>query len=601
LLFQDSKTVFMYPIRGSLEANIKDKHMKWARDGRLEGLLDLIVETLEAGFSKLAIDYSEQLVRRVNERKEGGPALPTRVLDFVKNYKEVRGKLTEAQPVNPEADTWKERLGAAGVTDSPHYSIIHFGAQSVSDAAINRRLETLEKNYLSFYLWHLLSGTVPKMPTTKLLAVLASRSTDMPRLLVHLDGQNIVSDGFYSSSHNLVVLSPERLDENGRTFLQVAKAQYQEGWSRDELLTGKAPPLNGARTFSDIAKAMTFALVDKALEEESDNAAVSREATRQLYASSGLLARHVILPEWVEAGVSNLLHKPKTPGIVNLANAKRGMTVGLFGSGAANFVLLREFREMWTKKELNQVPEDLLMNTLMNRYFEAARTGVDPDPQAGAPDPMGGGIAPPIAPPVPPGGGGVAPPPPGGGIRPGGMSRLPLGDDELALQRPQPGGGGGPMGGGGIGGGGPIGGGGQLEPQQPEPDPNQIKAKLENKAQVTSWALTYYLAKTRMPSLHKFFGEMNKLPRDIRIDKKTSMEIFCRTFNLMTADQSQVDPDAFREFAKNWITYMKAVPQSWYEVAVEAAADPGNPGAGGMVPGGGPGGPGIPGGPGGGR
>jgi hypothetical protein len=85
--------------------------------------------------------------------------------------------------------------------------------------------------------------------------------------------------------------------------------------------------------------------------------------------------------------------------------------------------------------------------------------------------------------------------------------------------------------------------------------------------------------------------------------------IFAQSFDLVTPDKLQIDNAALQDFAKNWISFMKAIPQSWKEIPIEATQNNTNPGGqqpggpGGIFPGGPGGGPGgiFPGGPGGGR
>lgn len=620
LLFDDGSDVQVYSIPGTVEQDIKKKHADWAKDRKLDVLLDIIGYALATDHVDLAVAYSSELEKLYDPQKSAGP----RVAQFVKAYQDIKAKLEEGLPSAPDAVEWQKRLKAVGIAEDKHYALLHWGEQSVAAETVNRRLTQLERNLKAFYLWHAVQGKALKFPDKKLIVVLANRPTDIDELRPKLDGAPVVSDAFYSPAHNLVVMSPVRLDDAGKSFTEIAKAKYQDGWNRDELLKGKAPVVKG-ENFSDLYRTMTYALVDRVLEEEATHAAITREASRQLYSTLGILPQHVILPKWIDNGISNLLYKPKDAGVVKVAGGKNGMAIGLWaGYGSPNYVLLREWRELWAKKELNAPPKELLHNVLTDRYFDATRTGIDPDPAPTAPAPGGnGGFAPPV-------GGGAAPPPPpaggGGAVPPGGNSRhapgaagrgnpdaqgpLPPG----AMPRP-----GGPMGPGGSGyPGGPMGPGGAGYPGSgipgggfgvidSGPDKATIKAKLEMKAQVTSWALIYFLAKTNTPALHKFFADLDKLPRDMRIDGKVVVELFARNFNLMNADLTAVDEDAFQTFAESWVRFMNGVPPSWYPLALSATSAenlgqggtplPGAPGGMGgppMGPGGGDGNPGAP-------
>ena len=165
-----------------------------------------------------------------------------------------------------------------------HYAIIHWGEGSVSQADLNRRLEMLEQNMRAFYLWHALQGVALPVPDHRLIVVLANRATDMGPLKAALDGYDVLAerrllsagpggrnapegggetaaaDAFYSPTQDMIVMSPERSDENSATFSRMAQSNYAVGWNRDDLLRGKYPKTKAP---AEIARMMTFALVDK--------------------------------------------------------------------------------------------------------------------------------------------------------------------------------------------------------------------------------------------------------------------------------------------------------------------------------------------------
>ncbi len=590
LLFDDGTNVQVFSIPGTIEQEVKKLHTAWAKDRTLDGLLDIIAYALSVDHVDLAVTYANEFEKQFDASKSEKP----RLVAFAKAYAEIKGKLEENLPA-ADAEGWRKRLKASAVAEDKHYALIHWGEQSVSAETINKRLTQLERNFKAFYLWHAIRGTALPFPDKRLVVVLANRPSDIDDLRPKLDGLPVVSDGFYSPAHNIVVLSPTRLDEAGKTFAEIAKAKYQDGWNREELLKGKAPIVKSG-DFSELYRTMTYALVDRALEEEATHAAITREANRQLYSTLGILPQHVILPKWIDQGVSNLLHKPKDAGLVKLAGGKNGMAAGLMaGYGSANYVLLREWRDLWAKKELSAPPKDILTNVLTDRYFDAIRTGIDPDPAPVASAPGGnGGFAPPA---------GFAPMAPGG----------PPGKPNPDAQAPPPGGfpkppgGGFPMGPGGF----PMGPGGQPgfpggQPGFPGgnpggtidsgPDKAAIKAKIELKSQVTSWALIHYLTKTSGPALNKFYADLDKLPRDMRLDSKVVVDLFALNFNLMNTDRSAIDEPAYKSFAENWITFMNEVPASWYPLPLRATSGenlgnggtpaPGVPGPGGFGPGG---------------
>lgn len=586
-VYSDNNFVQLYTLQKgfSYENSIHTKHTRWARNKPAQEGYDLVGEALSCGMVNDAFKYAEELVRAIEGRKE---TPRESVAAFVKAFNQVQQPLKDPVPDTGDAAAWQSRLGAAGVDLGTHYALIHWGDQYVSRESAKRVLDLMESNYKAFYLWHALSGTALKTPDSKMIVVLAPKATDLPRMREALDGNPIVSDAFYSPFHNIVVVSPERTDDAGQRFGQLVQSMYREGWNRDELLKGTAPPLKADETVVDVAKIMTLSLVDKVIEEESALAMVTREGSRQLYASSGLLNQHLILPEWIENGAANLLHKPKGPVYWNKQGVGSVMTVGVAsGYGSPNYVLVQQFRQLLSSHDLNPNAEELLTNTLMDRYFDAVREGKDIDPKvehvaangggiplggAGGPPGFPGGIAPPGAPM------GFAPPtaagPRGGGVPPGPMGAGPPG----------------PMGftppvGGGIGGTGtadggfpPIGafpGGGQPVGFQGQPDPatekRLLKTKLELKSQVTAWALTYYMAKLKMPALMKFYAELNRMPRDMRLDKEQVVLVFCQSMGLMDpADPAKIDKAAFKKFAEQWVDFIRICRTFGQDIPVQA-------------------------------
>jgi hypothetical protein len=156
---------------------------------------------------------------------------------------------------------------------------------------------------------------------------------------------------------------------------------------------------------------------------------------------------------------------------------------------------------------------------------------------------------------------------------------------------------------GGEGAGGEIGDPGAQGPGVPvDEDPEAAKKRRQKelliKAQTTSWALTYYLAKERLAGLEDFYAQLHRMPRDIHLDEKTIAMAFCRSFNLMKGDD--IDQAEFDRFADNWIDYLKKSPFYHVDVPLKDLANAGGAGGGGLGIPGGEGGPGgIPGGPGG--
>jgi hypothetical protein len=134
-------------------------------------------------------------------------------------------------------------------------------------------------------------------------------------------------------------------------------------------------------------------------------------------------------------------------------------------------------------------------------------------------------------------------------------------------------------------------------------------------ARTAAWSLTYYLAQQKLDGLHRYFAELNKMPRDIELDETTLLDCFARAFGCVDSN-NKVDNDKLAKLANSWNSFMetekfeseetiKAILKKIKEEtdkAKEEADKRNNANNNGQFPGGfGPGGPGgfNPGGPGG--
>lgn len=143
---------------------------------------------------------------------------------------------------------------------------------------------------------------------------------------------------------------------------------------------------------------------------------------------------------------------------------------------------------------------------------------------------------------------------------------------------------------------------------------------LRTKAEATSWALVYYLTTFKGGEWKAFTQRLNRMPRDMKLDKKQVLHEFAVAFGLTNGGgaEATLDETKFKEFAQDWVAYIKGTARSWETVALRAdqpnnggqpggfpgapGGFPGAPGGFPGAPGGFPGGPGgFPGAPGGGR
>ncbi|HQR07480.1 MAG TPA: hypothetical protein PLN21_11690 [Gemmatales bacterium] len=79
---------------------------------------------------------------------------------------------------------------------------------------------------------------------------------------------------------------------------------------------------------------------------------------------------------------------------------------------------------------------------------------------------------------------------------------------------------------------------------------------LMQKAQAESWALTYYLAKSRMAELKKFYDELAQMPRDLELSPEVLEQAFGRAFDLLEPSGEKLDKTKVEKFEADWAKYM---------------------------------------------
>jgi hypothetical protein len=284
---------------------------------------------------------------------------------------------------------WRERLPgfAVATSEKGHYAIFYTGAGQGVPHEVKHLGDLLEHQMKGLCLWFALRGKPLSLPDDKLVAVQVDNESSFraQRALLDLPG---MSEGFYAPRDNIAVFSSHRLDEGYVTFSSQMKSYWSEGWNRDELLKGKT--LGNLRSAAkkanmnmneflkrEFPKMQTMALLEKALEDEAELAAVSHEGTRQLATAAGFFARNVVLPEWVSSGFASLFETPKGP----FAGADGTAQVAFWPSfGAPSWAYLRQFQN-WAKSKdefvkLDAAP-DALRRTVTDAYFHKARLPQD--------------------------------------------------------------------------------------------------------------------------------------------------------------------------------------------------------------------------------
>ena len=594
------------------QSEVISKHGRWEKNpGEGQLLLDLVSAALEHGMVNEAVEYADELVKVVQEKKSQSSPQVDR---FVEIYLKIQKPISTSARLRGDSDRWKSALAAIDpVKDLTrgHYTLLYWDAP---DAEVLRRMSQLEDNFKAFFLFNAIRGIALPVPDRPMTVVLARTTAEVSKLHHAIEGLPAVADGFYAPEYDLVVLSPERLDSVGQTFQRQVHQIYREGVSRAELLEGKGPhvdtsgQIKDAKKPEEVARMMTWALVERYAHEEAELSAVSREGSRQLLYATGQLPRYVDIPRWLSDGSAAFFQRPKGPVYTTTTQGDEEKTVVTLalttGYGAPHFVHQKQFSELVRQNQLNADPGLLVRHVVTDAYFAAAV----------APEQMD--IDDPKLPPPPPKKKPSAAGPPGSGGPPGlGGPGLP-GPMGPGARPPGLGGSGppGPMGLGGrppgLGGAGPPGFGGPGGPGFPgapggviEDDPEMLKRLkkdfLTTKAYATSWALYFYLAKNHPEGLERYRAELSRLPRDLPLDRDARLLAFVNAFNLTTGPTRTDNRATLTEFGTAWLAAMKLIPPSGVEITLKdpeppsSGSEPGNqPGGNPGFPGGNPFGPG---------
>jgi hypothetical protein len=203
-------------------------------------------------------------------------------------------------------------------SEAGHYTLLTNVKNAQSDPAIKRRLNFMEDTFQTFFYWLAFKGSPCKVPNYRLVAVLVkegdSQSTkEFENKHLLFDQIPMMADGFTARRDNVVVLSARRTDEAYGTLVRI----NQQLWSSYkitgvDLLNDKRILTNRKKDLgAKIPRLQTLALLQHAMEEESEYATVTHECMRQLAAASGLIPRNVNAAEWAQFGLASFFETPK--------------------------------------------------------------------------------------------------------------------------------------------------------------------------------------------------------------------------------------------------------------------------------------------------
>ncbi|CAN0292889.1 unnamed protein product, partial [Phaeothamnion confervicola] len=302
---------------------LRDKYKAWAlKKAEPQLLYDALILALESGVIRDTVvrkdnappcDATTIAQELLDVAAENKLPLTTDAKRFVAAWQQMSKAVRAPAPQASNAESWRVKLNASHVLVEGHYAIVYWDSLAPE---VYRRATQLNDNFAAFFLCHATRGVVVPVPEKPLVVVLARDAGEqMHQLRLGLDGLPSPVDAFYAPDHNITVLAPQRMDGVGRAFFRQTNQHFVTGFNREELLSGKIPKLDhgdgkGSKP-DDVARATTLAVVEKLVADESEIAAVSREATTQLLYTTQMLPRFVTLPNWLTQGAANCYMRPR--------------------------------------------------------------------------------------------------------------------------------------------------------------------------------------------------------------------------------------------------------------------------------------------------
>lgn len=340
--------------------------LKNIKDTSPPKMLDLAEWCLTVGLPDESIAQLDKL--STNATALGNPSVK-KVIDAFLKAKEV---ISSSPAKTDKAKLWQERIGYPVLTVSKHYAIVH--TEGMQESA-NRRLEYLEDNLKTFYVWFALRGRALPGLTEKLPAIIVGDTVEFRKYRDAFEAPSLVADGFHARRENLAIFSGRRLDRASVNFESMLKDTYRR-YRPADLFKNKLPDAKDrdGDKYIEFARACTLALVDNALQRESEIASATHEGSLQLFSETGLLPRTVIAPEWVRFGLGSLFEMPKGPFPGGVGKVK----VAFYrGGGGPNWSYMRYYEEMREKGELKDPIKDFMMTVSDLNFLNASQINTE--------------------------------------------------------------------------------------------------------------------------------------------------------------------------------------------------------------------------------
>ena len=287
---------------------------------------------------------------------------------FVVAYHKLKAELERPAASNHEADAWRPKLHLdtykIAEQDKGHFTLIH-NFSSNTDPVVQTRLTRMENAFASFYYWLAMRLSREqkdplervKVPQERLLAVVLSQPRDFDQVHDLFPDQPTIADAFDARRDNLVVYSAVRRDQAAEDLRNYADSALR-GQDRLRLLNG------GGNNYDFQA----LALMEKALEEEGDLGTASQAVPRHLLDASGLLARHVEVPRWVEFGLGSVFATP---------NGSPWQTLGAPPTSLIESNNYLYTYKVWRRGKKLEDPKTALEKVVTDQYFRLTKGDKD--------------------------------------------------------------------------------------------------------------------------------------------------------------------------------------------------------------------------------
>ena len=329
------------------------------KDKTAENLLALAEWALERGLL-------DGFLKMIDELKEVAPTNATLL-----TVEKARAAMKSAPGQDdPAAASLAKALSAEGYralrSELGHYTLLTNARNAAEDPSIKRRLARMEETYQTFFYWFALKGKPQTVPAYRLVTVLAKdrdpeSTKEFESKHALFDEVPMLADGFTARRDNTVVLSSRRMDEAFSTLTrnnaQLFKNEFKV--TASELLK-QANILQKRKDLGCCGPVLqTLALLQNAMEEESEAATVTHECVRQLEAATGLIPRNVNAAEWAQFGLASFFETP----IRSFYPAH----------GAPNWNQLINFKYLVKVKKLDpKRAREVLLNVITDTYFRQA-------------------------------------------------------------------------------------------------------------------------------------------------------------------------------------------------------------------------------------